>query len=93
SHMGATAENVAGDYEISRADQDEFSADSQKKTAAAWEAGRFADEIVPVEVKKRKETIIVDKDEHFRAGTTAEVLGKLRPAYKPDGSVTAGNAS
>jgi acetyl-CoA C-acetyltransferase len=92
-HMGITAENVASDFEISRADQDEFSADSQKKTAAAWEAGRFADEIVPVEVKKRKETITVDKDEHFRAGTTAEVLGKLRPAFQPDGSVTAGNAS
>jgi acetyl-CoA C-acetyltransferase len=92
-HMGVTAENVAGDFEISRADQDEFSASSQQKTARAWEAGRFADEIVPVEVKKRKETITVDKDEHFRAGTTAEVLGKLRPAFQPDGSVTAGNAS
>ena len=92
-HMGVTAENVAGDFEISRADQDEFSANSQQKTAQAWEAGRFADEIVPVEVKKRKETITVDKDEHFRADTTAELLGKLRPAFKPDGSVTAGNAS
>ena len=92
-HMGVTAENVAGDFEISRADQDEFSAGSQQKTAQAWEAGRFADEIIPVEVKKRKETISVDKDEHFRAGTTAEVLGKLRPAFQPDGSVTAGNAS
>jgi acetyl-CoA C-acetyltransferase len=92
-HMGVTAENVAADFEISRADQDEFSAASQQKTAEAWEAGRFADEIVPVEVKKRKETITVDKDEHFRAGTTAEVLGKLRPAFQPDGSVTAGNAS
>ncbi|RLC59471.1 MAG: acetyl-CoA C-acyltransferase [Chloroflexi bacterium] len=92
-HMGITAENVAGDFEISRADQDEFSAASQQKTAQAWEAGRFADEVVPVEVKKRKETISVDKDEHFRAGTTAEVLGKLRPAFQADGSVTAGNAS
>jgi acetyl-CoA C-acetyltransferase len=92
-HMGVTAENVAADFEISRADQDEFSAASQQKTAEAWEAGRFTDEIVPVEVKKRKETVTVDKDEHFRAGTTAEVLGKLRPAFQPDGSVTAGNAS
>ncbi|HEY5625957.1 MAG TPA: acetyl-CoA C-acetyltransferase [Dehalococcoidia bacterium] len=92
-HMGVTAENVAVDYEISRADQDAFSAGSQQKTAQAWEAGRFADEIVPVEVKKRKETVAVDKDEHFRADTTAEVLGKLRPAFQPDGSVTAGNAS
>ncbi len=92
-HMGVTAENVAGDFEISRADQDEFSANSQQKTAAAWESGRFADEIVPVEVKKRKETVAVDKDEHFRADTTVEVLGKLRPAFAPDGTVTAGNAS
>ncbi|HEY5641024.1 MAG TPA: acetyl-CoA C-acetyltransferase [Dehalococcoidia bacterium] len=92
-HMGVTAENVAGDFEISRADQDEFSANSQRKTAEAWEAGRFADEIVPVEVKKRKETVAVDRDEHFRADTTVEVLGKLRPAFAPDGSVTAGNAS
>ncbi len=92
-HMGVTAENVAGDFEISRADQDEFSANSQQKTAAAWESGRFADEIVPVEVKKRKETVAVDRDEHFRADTTVEVLGKLRPAFAPDGSVTAGNAS
>jgi acetyl-CoA C-acetyltransferase len=92
-HMGVTAENVAGDYEISRADQDEFSAASQRKTAEAWEAGRFADEVVPVQVKTRKGEVTVDKDEHFRADTTAEVLGKLRPAFRPDGSVTAGNAS
>ena len=92
-HMGITAENVATDYEISRADQDEFSAASQQKTAQAWERGVFADEIVPVEVKGRKGPVTVDKDEHFRADTTAEVLGKLRPAFQPDGSVTAGNAS
>jgi acetyl-CoA C-acetyltransferase len=92
-HMGVTAENVAADFEISRADQDAFSASSQQKTAQAWEAGRFADEIVPVEVKQRKETVTVDRDEHFRADTTVEVLGKLRPAFQPDGSVTAGNAS
>jgi acetyl-CoA C-acetyltransferase len=92
-HMGITAENVATDYEISRADQDEFSAASQQKTAQAWERGAFADEIVPVEVKGRKGPVVVDKDEHFRADTTAEVLGKLRPAFQPDGSVTAGNAS
>jgi acetyl-CoA C-acetyltransferase len=92
-HMGVTAENVAADFEISRADQDAFSASSQQKTAQAWEAGRFADEIVPVEVKQRKDTVTVDRDEHFRADTTVEVLGKLRPAFQPDGSVTAGNAS
>ena len=92
-HMGITAENVAADHEISRADQDEFSARSQQKTAAAWEAGRFAGEVVPVTLKGRKGDVVVDRDEHFRADTTAEVLGKLRPAFTPDGSVTAGNAS
>jgi acetyl-CoA C-acetyltransferase len=92
-HMGITAENVASDYEISRADQDEFSYQSQQKTAQAWERGAFAGEIVPVEVKSRKGSVMIDKDEHFRADTTQEVLGKLRPAFQPDGSVTAGNAS
>ena len=92
-HMGITAENVATDHEISRADQDEFSARSQQKTAAAWEAGRFAGEVVPVTLKGRKGDVVVDKDEHFRADTTAEVLAKLRPAFTADGSVTAGNAS
>jgi len=92
-HMGSTAENVAHDYEISRADQDEFSVRSQQKTAAAWDKGVFAEEIVPVEVKQRKGVVVVDKDEHFRPDTTAEALSKLRPAFAPDGSVTAGNAS
>jgi acetyl-CoA C-acetyltransferase len=92
-HMGITAENVATDHEISRADQDEFSARSQQKTAAAWEAGRFTGEVVPVTLKGRKGDVVVDKDEHFRADTTAEVLAKLRPAFAADGSVTAGNAS
>jgi acetyl-CoA C-acetyltransferase len=92
-HMGITAENVAGDYEISRADQDEFSYQSQQKTSQAWERGVFAEEIVPVEVKSRKGPVMVDRDEHFRPDTTTEVLGKLRPAFAPDGSVTAGNAS
>ena len=91
--MGITAENVATDHEISRADQDEFSARSQQKTAAAWEAGRFAGEVVPVTLKGKKGDVVVDKDEHFRADTTVEVLGKLRPAFTADGSVTAGNAS
>jgi acetyl-CoA C-acetyltransferase len=92
-HMGVTAENVAGEYEISRADQDEFSYQSQQKTTQAWERGAFADEIVPVEVKSRKGPVMIDKDEHFRPDTTTEVLGKLRPAFNPAGSVTAGNAS
>jgi len=92
-HMGVTAENVAGDHEISRADQDEFSVQSQQKTAAAWERGAFAGEIVPVTIKQRKGDVVVDRDEHFRADTNMETLGKLRPAFAADGSVTAGNAS
>jgi acetyl-CoA C-acetyltransferase len=92
-HMGNTAENIALEREISRSDQDEFSVQSQQKAAAAWDNGRFADEIVPVEVKQRKGTVTVDKDEHFRPDTSMEGLSKLRPAFAGDGSVTAGNAS
>ena len=92
-HMGNTAENVALEREVSRADQDEFSVQSQQKAAAAWDNGRFTDEIVPVEVKQRKGTVMVDRDEHFRPDTNMEALSKLRPAFAPDGSVTAGNAS
>jgi acetyl-CoA C-acetyltransferase len=92
-HMGNTAENIAMEREISRADQDEFSAASQQKAGQAWESGRFAEEVVPVEVQQRKNTVTVDRDEHPRPDTTAEVLGGLRPAFAPDGSVTAGNAS
>ena len=92
-HMGNTAENIALEREISRGDQDEFSVQSQQKAAAAWDNGRFADEIVPVEVKQRKGTVTVDKDEHFRPDTSIEGLSKLRPAFAGDGSVTAGNAS
>jgi len=92
-HMGNTAENVALEREISRGDQDEFSLRSQQKTAAAWDNGRFGDEIVPVEVKQRKGTVMVDKDEHFRPDTNMEVLSRLRPAFAANGSVTAGNAS
>jgi len=92
-HMGMTAENVAAEFEISRAEQDRFAAESQRKAAAAWERGLFAEEVVPVEVQQRKGTVLVDRDEHFRPDTTEEVLSKLRPAFSPDGSVTAGNAS
>jgi acetyl-CoA C-acetyltransferase len=92
-HMGNTAENIALEREVSRADQDEFSVQSQQKAAAAWDNGRFNDEIVPVEVKQRKGTVTVDRDEHFRPDTNIEALSKLRPAFAPDGSVTAGNAS
>ncbi|MCF1504407.1 acetyl-CoA C-acetyltransferase [Afifella sp. H1R] len=93
-HMGVTAENVAEKYGISREEQDAFALASQKKAGAAQEAGRFADEIVPVTVKDRKGDIVVDTDEHPKPSTTAEALAKLRPAFKRDGgTVTAGNAS
>jgi len=92
-HMGMTAENVAAEHEISRADQDEFAYQSQRKTAEAWEAGRFKDEVAPVTLKGKKGDVVVDRDEHFRVDTTVEVLSKLRPAFAGDGSVTAGNAS
>lgn len=93
-HMGTTAENLCDRYSITREEQDEFSAKSQQKAAAAVESGTFAEEIVAIEIPQRKgDPIIFDKDEYVKAGTTAEKLGKLRPAFKRDGSVTAGNAS
>jgi acetyl-CoA C-acetyltransferase len=93
-HMGITAENLCEKYNISREEQDEFAAWSQQKAQAAIESNRFADEIVPVEVPGRKGQVTVfAQDEFPRFGTTAEGLGKLRPAFKKDGSVTAGNAS
>lgn len=92
-HMGVTAENVAEKYSITREMQDAFSAESQRKCKEAQESGRFEDEIVPVPVKVKKETVEFKKDEFPRPGTTAEVLSKLRPAFKKDGTVTAGNAS
>ena len=93
-HMGITAENLCDRYSITREEQDTFSAKSQQKAAAAIEAGTFAEEIVAIEIPQRKgDPIIFDKDEYVKAGTTADKLGKLRPAFKKDGSVTAGNAS
>lgn len=92
-HMGITAENIAEKYEISREEQDEFAAASQNKTEKAINDGIFKDEIVPVEVQKRRETITIAADEFPRAGVTAEGLAKLRPAFKKDGTVTAANAS
>ena len=93
-HMGMTAENLCEKYSITREEQDQFAANSQQKAIAAIEAGKFKDEIVPVEIPQRKkESIIFDTDEYPRAGTTAEKLSGLRPAFKKDGSVTAGNAS
>ena len=92
-HMGITAENVAEQWGLTREMLDEFSAGSQQKACAAIESGRFKDEIVPVEVKGKKGVTIVDTDEGPRAGTTVETLAKLKPAFKKDGIVTAGNAS
>ncbi len=93
-HMGITAENVAERFQVSRQDQDELSAASQQKAEAAIKSGRFKDEIVPVKVPQpRKDPLIFDTDEHPRFGTTLESLAKLKPAFKPDGTVTAGNAS
>ena len=92
-HMGATAENVAKKYEISRREQDEFAAASQQKAEAAQKAGRFKAEIAPLEIVARKATTVFDSDEFIRAGTTAAALGELKPAFSKDGTVTAGNAS
>lgn len=92
-HMGITAENIAEQFGITREMQDEIALASQQKAAAAVASGRFKDEIVPVEVKKKKETVLFDTDEYVKPTTTMEVLAKLRPAFKKDGTVTAGNAS
>lgn len=92
-HMGITAENIVERYGISREDQDTFAAQSQQRAEAAIKEGRFKDEIVPVVVPGKKGETRVDTDEHPRPGTTAESLAKLKPAFKKDGTVTAGNAS
>jgi acetyl-CoA C-acetyltransferase len=93
-HMGVTAENLVERYGLTRAEQDAFAAESQTRAEAAIREGRFKDEIVPVAVSKKGETRVFDTDEHPRAGTTVESLGKLKPAFKKDGgTVTAGNAS
>ncbi|MBP5096602.1 acetyl-CoA C-acetyltransferase [Pseudomonas protegens] len=93
-HMGITAENLVEKYGISREAQDAFAAASQQKAAAAIEAGRFVDEITPIQIPQRKgEPLTFATDEQPRSGTTAEALAKLKPAFKKDGSVTAGNAS
>jgi len=93
-HMGFTAENIAEQCQFSRTEQDAFAADSQQKAEAAIKAGYFKAEIIPVSIPQRKgDPLVFDTDEFPRAGTTAESLGKLRPAFKKDGTVTAGNAS
>ncbi|MBS27992.1 MAG: acetyl-CoA C-acyltransferase [Alphaproteobacteria bacterium] len=92
-HMGTTAENVAEKWQITRDEQDAFAAGSQQKAEAAQNAGRFNDEIAPVTVKTRKGETVVEADEYPRHGTTTATLGKLRPAFSKEGTVTAGNAS
>lgn len=92
-HMGITAENIAEQYNITREEQDEFALLSQKKATAAIENNQFAKEIVPIVIKTRREEIIFDTDEYVRPNATLESLAKLRPAFKKDGTVTAGNAS
>jgi acetyl-CoA C-acetyltransferase len=92
-HMGVTAENVASEYKVSRADQDTLAAESHRRAAAASEAGYFQEQITPVEVKGRKGMVTVDTDEHIRPGITIDDLAKLRPSFAADGTVTPGNAS
>jgi len=92
-HMGTTAENVAKQWQITRQQQDEFAVASQNKAEAAMKSGRFKDEIVPVTIKGRKGDTVVDTDEYPKAGVTIDGIGKLRPAFDKEGTVTAANAS
>ena len=92
-HMGNTAENIAGRWQITREDQDRFAASSQNRAEAAQKAGRFDDEIAPVTIAGRKGDTVVDRDEYIRAGSTYEAMAGLKPAFDKQGSVTAGNAS
>lgn len=92
-HMGVTAENVADEHQISRDDQDAFAAESQRRAAHAIAEGRFKSQILPIDVKVGRDVVSFDTDEHGKASTTIESLGKLRPAFRKGGSVTAGNAS
>jgi acetyl-CoA C-acetyltransferase len=92
-HMGVTAENVAKQWQITRAQQDEFAVASQNKAEAAMKSGRFKDEIVPVVIKTRKGDVVVDTDEYPKAGVTLDSIAKLRPAFDKEGTVTAANAS
>jgi acetyl-CoA C-acetyltransferase len=92
-HMGVTAENIAKKYEVSRREQDEFAAASQQKAEAAQKAGKFKDEILPVEIPSRKGTVVFDTDEYPKHGSTVESLASLKPAFDKNGTITAGNAS
>lgn len=92
-HMGITAENIAEKWGISREDQDELAVESHRRAAAATDAGHFKGQILPIELKSRKGSVMFDTDEHIRRDATVEGMGKLRPVFRKDGSVTAGNAS
>ena len=92
-HMGITAENLATKWNISREEQDAVAVESQRRAAAAIQEGRFKSQIVPITIKSRKGDVVFDTDEHVKANTTLESLAKMRPAFKKDGTVTAGNAS
>ncbi len=92
-HMGITAEEVASRYEVSRIDQDAFAVESQRRAEAAINGGHFRDEIVAVQVPRKGAPVLVERDEYPRPGTTAEKLASLKPAFRPGGTVTAGNAS
>jgi acetyl-CoA C-acetyltransferase len=92
-HMGTTAENIADKWKINREQQDEFAVESHRRAVNAIEKGYFKDQIVPLELKTRKGTVVFDRDEHPRADATVEGMAKLRAVFKKDGSVTAGNAS
>ena len=92
-HMGVTAENVAAEHQISRDEQDAFAVESQRRATVAINEGRFKSQILPIEAKVRREIVPFDTDEHIKPSTTTESLGKLRPAFRKEGSVTAGNAS
>ncbi len=92
-HMGVTAENVAAEHQVTREQQDAFAVESQRRASHAIEEGRFASQILPIEVRVKREMISFATDEHVKAATTMESLAKLRPAFRKDGTVTAGNAS
>jgi acetyl-CoA C-acetyltransferase len=92
-HMGITAENVAEQWGVSRDDQDELAVESHQRAARATDEGRFADQILPIEVKQKRETITFDKDEHIRPDADVDKMAKLRPAFSKNGTVTAGNAA
>src|SRR5204863_3049678 len=92
-HMGITAENVAAKWGVTRQEQDELAVQSQQRAAAAIAAGYFNEQILPIESKVRGKTVVFDTDEHVKGDTTVEKLAKLRPVFKGDGSVTAGNAA